>query len=40
MCDLHRNMTMSDADKLKEAQFRKVAELQPWLNLIELPGAA
>ena len=31
---------LSDRNKLREARIRSVTELQPWLNLIDLPGAA
>lgn len=29
-----------DVKRLKEARIRHVADLQPWLNLLDLPGAA
>jgi len=30
----------ADVKRLKEARIRQVATLQPWLNLLDLPGAA
>ncbi len=30
----------ADVKRLKEARIRQVADLQPWLNLLDLPGAA
>lgn len=30
----------ADIKRLKEARIRHVADLQPWLNLLDLPGAA
>ncbi len=37
---LSAGIVPSDRDCLREAQNLNVTELQPWLNLIDLPGAA